>query len=398
VIDFMYPLPENIGRRMRTMNFVRFFRGLGTVDLLYFYNESEQATGKDIFRSEYYIEHPSCEGARETRWGQKAAGRVGRVLRCRPWRITEWPPGKLREYLSIVNGGNYDIIFCRYILEADPLFRLGPAAKRRVILDYDDVFSESLYGFHAETDRYRFSRLRSSLQRQFLVRYEKRCLAFGTVLFTTGRDRDKVAGSGTNANAFVVPNVYPGGVDAVANGNGHANRNTLLFIGALNYGPNVEGLKWFLETIFRPTQRERTNLRLLVVGRKPTPEVIALCGSVPSVEVHPDVPDVKPFYERCGVLVAPILSAGGTRIKILEAGVAGRPVLSTPIGAYGLDAASGRELFLFEDRRTFLEGFVRLEDREVYDSMVDNMRSVVRNRFSPEAFRRTMEEVVRRLK
>jgi glycosyltransferase involved in cell wall biosynthesis len=397
VIDFMYPLPENIGRRMRTMNFVRFFRRLGTVDLLYFYNESERATGKDIFRREHYIEHPSCEGARETRWGQRVAGRVERVLRSRPWMITEWPPGKLREYLSVVDGGNYDIIFCRYILEADPLFRLGAAGRQRVILDYDDVFSESLYGFHAKTDTDGFSSLRSSLQRRFLARYEKRCLAFGTVLFTTRLDRDKVAGAGGNANAFVVPNVYPASADAGAHGNGHANRSTLLFIGALNYGPNVEGLKWFLETIFRPVQSEMTDLRLLVVGRKPTPEVIALCGPVPNVEVHPDVPDVKPFYERCGIMVAPILSAGGTRIKILEAGVAGVPVLSTPIGAYGLDATSGRELFLFEDRRTFLDGFVRLGDKAVYDSVADNMRSLVRNRFSPETFGRTMEEVVRRL-
>ena len=396
VIDFMYPLPENIGRRMRTMNFVRFFKEFGAVDLLYFYNESEDAGEEKVFGKEYYIRHPSCAGRMETRLDQRVTGRCKRILGRRPWMITEWPPEKMKEYLSIINRGKYDLIFCRYILETDPLFRLTGELKNKVVLDYDDIFSDSLYGMSSKSENGFINTWKSNLQKNFLMHYEKRCLEFGKVLFTNARDRSRIAGD-DNTNAYVVPNIFPWKSKEEEIGCGHPNRNTFLFIGALNYGPNVEGLKWFIEEVYRPVRKVIGNPRLLVVGRQPTAEVKALCDPEPDIELHPDVPDVKPFYERCGVLVVPILTAGGTRIKILEAGYYGRPVLSTPMGAYGLDAVDGKDLLLFNDRETFLRGCKRLEEKKVYDSMAESMRSMVKDRFSPESFQRKMEEAVRPL-
>lgn len=178
---------------------------------------------------------------------------------------------------------------------------------------------------------------------------------------------------------------------------GYPNRNIFLFIGALNYGANVDGLKWFIETIFQQGQKHVENPTLLVVGRQPTPEVKALCNSVPNIELHPDVPDVKPFYQQSGVVVVPILIAGGTRIKILEAGIAGRPVLSTPMGAHGLDAIDGKDLFIFNDENSFFGGYRKLQDQDVYDSIAGNMKSLVHDLYSPESFQRKMEEAIRPL-
>jgi glycosyltransferase involved in cell wall biosynthesis len=378
------------------MNFVRFFRRYGDVDLLYFYNESEDAGEEGVFAKEHYIRHPSCAGPSERGAARSLAGRLDRVLRRRPWMVTEWPPEAKREYLSIVNGGRYDIIFCRYILETEPLFLLGKDARRRVVLDYDDVFSDSLFGMHSKADAGLLSVLKSRVQKNFLLNYEKKCLEFGTVLFTNARDRSRIAGEG-RSNAHIVPNVVPwkAGLDGI--GSGYPNRNTFLFVGALNYGPNIEGLKWFVEEVYLPARKELEAARLLVVGRQPAAEVRALCDPEAGIELHPDVPDVAPFYARSGALVVPILTAGGTRIKILEAGYYGRPVLSTPMGAYGIDAEDGRELFLFEDRESFLRGCRRLGEAGAYESMAERMRSMVKDRFSPESFHRRMEGAVRHL-
>jgi glycosyltransferase involved in cell wall biosynthesis len=240
------------------------------------------------------------------------------------------------------------------------------------------------------------SALKNRVQRNFLLNYEKRCLEFGTVLFTNARDRSRIAGEG-RGNAHIVPNIVPWKARADGIGSGYANRNTFLFVGALSYGPNVEGLKWFVEEVYQPVRKELDAPRLLVVGRQPTAEVRALCDPGAGIELHPDVPDVAPFYARSGILVVPILTAGGTRIKILEAGHYGRPVLSTPMGAYGLDAEDGKELFLFEDKESFLRGCKRLGEKDTYESTAGNMRSMVRDRFSPESFQMRMEEAVRHL-
>ncbi|PWB62048.1 MAG: hypothetical protein C3F14_10610 [Deltaproteobacteria bacterium] len=398
VIDFLYPLPETIGRNMRTMNFVRFFREYGSVDLLYFYPKPDDAGTAGVFRKEFFIRHPSGEGYRENRWHQKIAGRTERLLRKRPWMITEWSSRDIETYISIIRDGGYDLVFCRYILDTVPLFRLPENLRKRVVIDYDDVFSQSLYGFIAKYDSNPLSRMKDRFQKHLLVNYEKKCLRFGAALFVTRHDLKNVAGDGGLPNAHVVPNIFPCGI-AAGNGlgNGYPKRNRFLFIGTLDYGPNVEGLKWFVDSVFRKVAGRVENARLLVVGRAPTSEVKALCDSVPDIELHPDVPDVLPFYRDCGIVVVPILAGGGTRIKILEAGMVGRPVLATPMGANGLDVTDGKDLFLFTDGSTFLESCNRLNDRNVYDSVAGSMKSLVENLYSPEAFNRKMTEVLRSL-
>jgi glycosyltransferase involved in cell wall biosynthesis len=84
---------------------------------------------------------------------------------------------------------------------------------------------------------------------------------------------------------------------------------------------------------------ELPEARLLLVGRSPAPEVRALAG--PTVEVTGTVADVTPYLQRARVAVAPLRSGGGTRLKILEALGAGRPVVATRIGAEGLDDLAG---------------------------------------------------------
>jgi glycosyltransferase involved in cell wall biosynthesis len=396
VIDFLYPLPENIGRSMRTMNFVRFFRKYGDVDLLYFYPKSEEADGGGVFNKEFFVRHPTGDGTKERKWHQKIRGRSERLLKRRPWLITEWSSEGRRKYLSIVQAGNYDIVFCRYVLDTYPLFDLPETLKRRVVLDFDDVFSESLYGFYAKYDVKILSRIKNWIQKYFLMAYEKKCLEFGAALFVTRHDQEKVAGKGKKGNTHVIPNIFPCNVffdDGP--GSGYPNRDTFLFIGTLDYAPNVEGLKWFIDSVFKPVSERAGNARLLVVGRAPTPEVRTLCGSVPDIELHPDVPDVLPFYKRCGIVVVPILAGGGTRIKILEAAMAGRPVLATPMGANGLDVIDGKDLFLFTDKKTFMESCDKLNDKEVYDSVVCNMKFLVKDRYSPESFAGRMAEAIR---
>ncbi len=398
VIDFIYPLPENIGRSMRTMNFVRYFKQIGTVDLLYFYPKPKGSIDTGVFSKEYFVPHPTSEGYKEVKWHQKIMGRTERLLKKRPWMITEWSKKTTREYLSVISSGNYDIIFCRYILDTYPLFQLPENSRKRVVLDFDDVFSESLYGFYAKYDSKLTSKIKNEIQKYLLVNYERRCLQFGSCLFVTRRDQAYVTNGNGRYSTYVVPNIYPCNVAFDESlGSGYGNRNLFLFIGTLDYGPNVEGLKWFVENIFKRLSNETSGTKLLVVGRAPTNEVRKLCGAIPGIELSPDVPDVIPYYKNCGIVVVPILAGGGTRIKILESGMAGRPVLSTPMGANGLDVTHGKDLFLFSDFDTFMDCHRKLNDKDVYDGMVGSMKSLVQELYSPDSFNRKMEEVTRQI-
>ncbi len=110
--------------------------------------------------------------------------------------------------------------------------------------------------------------------------------------------------------------------------------NEILFLGSLEWRPNLDGVAQLLERVFPRVRQACPQTKLLLVGRNPPGWLRRL--SVPGVEVHADVEDVRPFLARAGLLVVPLRIGGGSRLKILEALAMATPVVSTRIGAEGL--------------------------------------------------------------
>jgi glycosyltransferase involved in cell wall biosynthesis len=123
-------------------------------------------------------------------------------------------------------------------------------------------------------------------------------------------------------------------------------RERVLYLGTMDYGPNVDGLAWMVDAILPRLLEQRSELRLDVVGRDPVSEVRAAASDV--VRVLGGVRDVRPYLERTACLVAPLRVGGGTRIKLLEALAMRCPVVATPAAAEGLDLEHRRHLLLAE--------------------------------------------------
>lgn len=129
-------------------------------------------------------------------------------------------------------------------------------------------------------------------------------------------------------------------------------RLRLLFVGSLDYSPNVTGLIWFLDQVLPLVEAVGQAVSITVVGANPVERVRALAASG-KVALHANVPSVSPFYEAADVVIVPLLDGSGTRIKILEAMAHGRPVISTPIGAEGLDLVPERDILIAASPRAF---------------------------------------------
>lgn len=399
VFSDLHPLPENIGTRMRTMNFVRFFNQLGEVDLVYHRTGPEKPAGPGPFRKEYRIEkRGASEESESFSRVRDFSDRVRRLADRRPWIVSDWPMRAIEELNAVVAGDRYDFVLCRYMQDSQPFLGLEESLRKRVIIDFDDVISTSLFDAYVRRAPGIYAGFKWHLQKKMLLDYQKRYLRLGAALFCSDEDRKAVTGQGGSPNAHLVPNTYPATVRIrKPDASGYAKRGTLLFVGALDYGPNIDGLKWFLDGIFPGVKERFQDARLLVVGRRPPEELVRTCREHREVELFPDVPDVAPYYDQCGAVVVPLLSGGGTRIKILEAAMADRPVLTTPLGAQGLGCVDGVHLMLFTDEGGFLERFNRLEEEQTYGGFVDRLRALVEERYSPAAFDRTMWDVVERL-
>jgi polysaccharide biosynthesis protein PslH len=154
--------------------------------------------------------------------------------------------------------------------------------------------------------------------------------------------------------------VVPNGVDCAALADlptGRNNHPTVLFLGTMSWAPNANAAKFLVDLL--PVIRQRVpGVTILIVGRDPPPALSVLNGS-PGIEVTGAVAEVQPYLRRASVMAVPLDAGGGTRLKILEAFAAGLPVLSTSIGAEGIDATAGRHLIVSE-RSTFADALCHL--------------------------------------
>ncbi len=135
--------------------------------------------------------------------------------------------------------------------------------------------------------------------------------------------------------------------------------NRLLFVGSMDVRMNVDAVTWFVGSIFPKIRDQIPDVRFDIVGRSPAPEVQAL-GKEDGVRVTGRVEDVRPYYEQATVAVVPFRFGGGTKLKVPEAMAAEVPVVSTSVGAQGLDVESGRHLRIADEEGAFARAVTEL--------------------------------------
>lgn len=127
-------------------------------------------------------------------------------------------------------------------------------------------------------------------------------------------------------------------------------RNTkgCVFVGALDYKPNIDGICWFAREIWPAIIKQRPDETLKIVGREPVSAVREL-NSLPGIEVVGTVPDVRPFLSEASVAVAPLRIARGVQNKVLEALAMAKAVVASPDPLVGLNVEDGTHLFKARD-------------------------------------------------
>jgi glycosyltransferase involved in cell wall biosynthesis len=167
-------------------------------------------------------------------------------------------------------------------------------------------------------------------------------------------DRDYLRRAMGVTNVSVIPNAAARVEDRPASA-----EPNILFLGTYDYPPNRVAAEHLVRDVWPHLSRLRPEARLLIAG--PCPEQIAGYRTPPAgVEYLGFVPDLEALYARTSVFCCPIRSGGGTRVKILEAASHGVPVVSTPIGAEGIDLEPGREIVLREGPEALAAGCAEL--------------------------------------
>jgi glycosyltransferase involved in cell wall biosynthesis len=128
---------------------------------------------------------------------------------------------------------------------------------------------------------------------------------------------------------------------------------SLFHLGAMNWYPNMEGIRWFLDKVWPMVHKEFPSLRFYLAGRN-TPEWM-FNMRIPGVEVVGEVEDAVAFMRSKTIMVVPLFSGSGIRIKIIEGMSAGKTIISTHVGAEGIHCTHGVHILLAETPEEFLE-------------------------------------------
>ena len=200
----------------------------------------------------------------------------------------------------------------------------------------------------------------SLIQWRKLAAYEARVLgAFDRVLVVSEEDRSALARLSPRADLRVVPN----GVDTDRFAPGAApvgGPADLLFTATLDYRPNIDAVIWFVGEVLTRIRAIRPDARFVVVGRAAAPTVRNLHNGS-SVIVVGEVEDVRPYVAGAAVYVVPMRIGGGSRLKLLEALSLAAPVVSTPMGAEGVDGLhDGEHLLIGASPDAFAAASLRL--------------------------------------
>ena len=133
---------------------------------------------------------------------------------------------------------------------------------------------------------------------------------------------------------------------------------TVVFFGHLSYVPNVDGVKHFVKSIWPRIAEAHPEARCKIIGDRPPPSLLALAG--PRIELTGFVSDLRPHLAAAAAVVVPLRLGGGTRLKIVEAMAMGKAVVSTTLGAEGVEAVPGRDIFVEDEPAAFADAVSRL--------------------------------------
>jgi len=265
---------------------------------------------------------------------------------------------------------------------AEPYLEAG----RECRLDLDDhesrtrerlaeIYEASGQGELAATERKEAEKY-AALERRELPR-------FGRVYVCSERDRADVAALHPGARVATIPNGVR--VPGTVQGPPDAAAFTLLFLGSLGYYPNEDAAVFFCsEVLPRIRTLTRREARVRIVGTRPSRRLRDLARE-PGVDVVGPVADVATAYADAHAVVVPLRAGGGTRIKILEAFAYRRPVVSTSLGAEGLDVRRGEHLLVGDTPEALAAQCVRVvEEPPVAAALVERALEFVRAHHSRE--------------
>lgn len=392
------PWPLNNGGNVRVYHLLKALRGVSDVT---FVCPSPGGKGaaeaktllqlcKEVilFPLESFVWHQDTLVPRPLFW-VKTALRVLHPTRPIVLQVTKSAEG--RKLLAKLLSEHFDLVWAERLTS---LSLLPYLKNTRLIVDLDDLEHRKL-ALELRHEKKRGTTLFRFLEFLKLRRIERN-LQDGPGEFTVCSETDRAV-LGGGPRVWVVPNgveLPARRTDSPCGPDGRGSNPVFVFVGAMDYSPNIDAAVWFVQNVFPLIRLGAPASKFMIVGRNPTNTIQAL-HNADNVLVTGTVPDVSPYLSQAVAAVVPLRFGGGTRLKILEAMAHSKPVVSTSVGAEGLNVRTGKHLLIADTPEAMAEACLRLLwDHSTREQLEREGFELVRSQYQWEAIERHVQTIV----
>lgn len=350
-------LPVDSGGKIRSYNMLRHLAAQHELTLLSYYDGGRD----EAYERELAAALPGAVGM-ATGFPEGDLGTKLRYLRHvlspAPGAVTKFTSPKVRRAVSRwLDERRFDVAVCDF-LSASLNF---PRELRTPSVLFQHNVESALWRRQAAHEPNPLKRAVFKLEALKMGRYEAAAVRrFHHVVAVSENDRELMSRMTAPERITVVPT----GVDlrqfasAAGAEAGREPEPLVLFLGSMDWEANIDGVDYFCREVWPRVRAAVPEARFRVVGRNPHPRVRRLASE--TVEVTGTVPSVVEHLREAAVVVVPLRIGGGTRLKIFEAMATGKAVVSTTVGAEGLDVHHGEDILLADDAESFADSVVRL--------------------------------------
>lgn len=384
-------LPVDTGGKIRSFNLLRELDARGEVTLLTYYGGPFDADYERAIVEPFPRAVPVHTGAPDGGAAAMALDYARRAFSPAPYAVTKFTAAPVRRLVARWDAERrFDVAVCDFLSASLNFPR--PTITTSVLFQHN--VESILWRRQADAERHPFRRLVYRLEAAKMERYERETVRrFEHVIAVSHADRAAMARMTSLDRISVVPT----GVNTQAfrpEARNTAPEPIVLFLGSMDWEANIDGVEYFCREIWPAVRAAAPRARFQVVGRNPAPSVRRLAGD--GIEVVGTVPSVVEYLYRAAVVVVPLRIGGGTRLKIYEAMAAGKAVISTSIGAEGLDVVDGRNIVLADTPAAFAAAVTRVLDDAAERRRLEDAAFVLASQFGWSAVAEQFEAILRR--